>query len=91
MALNDEKIHLLAAAIYETRLLLSDYLGGCNQGDPNVREAAHLSYALHNAAQQILDGEDFDLDKTVNRIRSISNIIPGSDLPSRVLGDDTAD
>jgi len=85
MALNDDKIRLLASALYEIRILLSDYLGSHHDGDQNVREAAHLSYALHNDALAVLEGSEFDLEAAKKRIQSISGIISGSELSSRVL------
>lgn len=84
-------LRLLAAAVYDIRLQLSNYLGNGNESDLNLREAAHLSYALHDAALQIMEGNDYDLDSAINRIRAIGQIIPGSELPARILGDRPAD
>lgn len=50
MSLDDEMLRLLAAAVYEIRLMLSDHFGSGNESDLNLREASHLSYALHDAA-----------------------------------------
>ena len=47
---------ILAPGIHEIRLLLAGYLESQNAGDPVVRRAAHLAYALHHEALSIIDG-----------------------------------
>lgn len=46
----------VALALYQIRILLSDYLGSQNEGDIVVRQAAHLAYALHNEALAVVEG-----------------------------------
>lgn len=67
---------LMAAAIYEIRLLLSAHLGSESDSDPCVRLAAHLAYALHNDALAMLEGDgDFDLDSAQKRIKTAESIV----------------
>ncbi len=87
---HDEKIQLLAAALYEVRLLLGAYLGSNNEADESIREAAHLSYALHNEAEAVSRGGDFDLDAAIRRVEAIEKILPGSTVSKRVLGNRNA-
>lgn len=91
MPSSESDIKLLAKAVYETRLLLSGYLGSSNEGDAAVRQAAHLSYALHNEALAVIEGRGFELRAATRRIRAIDSIIPGCDLSSRILDDDLAE
>ena len=73
---SEEQIKMMAAAIYEIRILLSSYLGSKNEGDPSVRLAAHLSYALHNQAEEFMDGKtDFDLESAYGRIKGAEKIV----------------
>jgi hypothetical protein len=83
---HDEKMQLLASALYEVRLLLGSYLGSNNEADESIREAAHLSYALHNDAEAVSRGSDFDLDAAIRRVEAIERILPGSTVSRRVLG-----
>ena len=55
----------MAQAVYEIRQLVSSYLGSENEGDPVVRRAAHLAYALHNEALAVLENRTFDCEKAV--------------------------
>ena len=70
----DKRIKLLAKAIYEIRQLLADALGSENKNEINVRLAAHLSYALHNEDLQILENDDFDIDRALSKIEKIDEI-----------------
>ena len=71
-----EHARLMAAAVYEIRLLLSDHLGTECNSDPCVRLAAHLAYALHNDALAVLEpDEEFDLDAARKRIRAAESIV----------------
>jgi hypothetical protein len=72
------KEQLLAFAIYEIRLLLAHHLGSCDAADPPVRAAAHLAYALHNEADAVLRGEDFDVERAVDRLRAIDRMLATS-------------
>lgn len=72
----DRQLKLMAAAIYEIRLLLSKYLGSKNESDDSVRLAAHLSYALHNDALSIIEGGGgFDVDAAKKRIRQAEVVV----------------
>jgi hypothetical protein len=71
MSENPSQAKILAQGIYEMRLLLSAYLGSQNEGDPLVRRAAHLAYALHNDALAVIEGGTFDTTKAVDRIRAV--------------------
>ncbi len=73
---NSEHARLMAAAVYELRLLLSDHLGSECDSDPCLRLAAHLAYALHNDALAMLEhDETFDLDAARRRIRAAEFIV----------------
>lgn len=65
---------ILAQAIYEIRLLLSDYLGSEAEGDIAVREAAHLAYALHNDALTVLDGKSFNEKHAISKIGAVDTM-----------------
>ena len=65
---------ILAQGIYEIRLLLSGYLGSQNTGDPVVRRAAHIAYALHNEALAVTEGGTFDCAKAVDKIRAVDRM-----------------
>ncbi len=71
---NPSQSKILAQGIYEIRLLLSDYLGSQNEGDPLVRRAAHLAYALHNEALSVLEGETFDSAAAVDKISALDDM-----------------
>jgi hypothetical protein len=65
---------ILAQGIYEIRLLLAGYLGSQNAGDPAVRRAAHIAYALHNEALAVTEGGTFDSAKAVDKIRAVDRM-----------------
>jgi hypothetical protein len=65
---------ILAQGIYEIRLLLSGYLGSQNSGDPAVRRAAHLAYALHNEALSVIEGGTFDSAKALDKVRAVDTM-----------------
>ena len=52
---SDPRTLVLAHAVYEMRLLLSGYLGSMNDGPLAARVSAHLSYALHNIALDVIE------------------------------------
>jgi len=85
MSSDDDRIRLLARALYEIRLLLGDYLGSQNAAPLHLREAAHLSYALHNEALASFEGRDFDLEEAISKIQAIERILPESKVAARVL------
>jgi hypothetical protein len=72
---------ILAQCIYEIRLLLSGYLGSHSEGDPAVRRAAHLAYALHNEALSVVDGGTFDSAKAIDRVRAVDRMFEESFAP----------
>jgi hypothetical protein len=65
---------ILAQGIYEIRLLLSGYLGSQNAGDPVVRRAAHLAYALHDEALAVIEGGTFDSTKAMDKVRAVDRM-----------------
>lgn len=69
---------ILAQGIYEIRQLLSDFLGSQNAGDPRVRRAAHLAYALHIEALSVIDGGTFDSEKAVDKVRAVDKMFEES-------------
>jgi len=71
----DESHRIMAAAVYEIRLLLANYLGDDCKADPDVRLAAHLSYALHNAASSIMNDRPYaDIEEMKSRIKNAQEI-----------------
>lgn len=78
MTISDEQVKLLAAALYEIRLLLSKYLGSGSDEDVCVRLAAHLAYALHEQADKLIrDDAAFHVDEVVLRIAKAERMIGG--------------
>jgi hypothetical protein len=69
---------IMAQGIYEIRLLLSAYLGSQNAGDPAVRRAARLAYALHNEALAVIEGRTFDGAKEMDKIRAVDRMFDES-------------
>lgn len=75
MSVGDEQTRLLAAALYEIRLLLQTYRGD----DENVRLAERLAYSLHNDALSVLEGKpSFDVAASRKRIEIAQNIAGGT-------------
>jgi len=75
-----EPERLFAQALYEIRLLLAGYLGSWNVGSLNevdlcVRQAAHLSYALHNEALQSLAGETIDMGPALAGLAAVDRML----------------
>ena len=71
----EESHRIMAAAVYEIRLLLANYLGDDCDADPDVRLAAHLSYALHNDASAIMNGKPCnDVSEMKSRIKKAQQI-----------------
>ena len=62
---------LLAHALYEIRVLLAGYLGSTNEGDPVVRRAAHLAYALHNEALAVTEGRGFAIEDALQKLSAV--------------------
>jgi len=78
MPFTQSQTKILAQGIHEIRLLLSGYLGSQNAGDPVVRRAAHLAYALHNEALSIIEGGTFDSEKAVDKVRTVDKMFEES-------------
>ena len=72
------EVKILAAAVYEIRLLLSNYLGSQNTAERNVVEAAHLAYALHNEALAVLENRSFDQLAAFSKIKAVDKIFGGN-------------
>jgi hypothetical protein len=90
MVANTTEAKLLAHALYEIRILLAPYLGSTAEGPLNVRIAAHLAYALHNEAFAIMERQNFDLEKSLAKIKAIDTILnvqDGSRFLNTVMSD----
>lgn len=73
---NDKRAEMLAAALYEIRILLSNYLGSNNESSIEVRLAAHLAYALHNEAEGLISGDSiFEKESTLAKIKAIESVV----------------
>lgn len=66
---------LLAFAVYEIRLLLAEHLGSECDSHPSIRAAAHLSYALHNEADAVMQGASFDVVQAVARLAAVDRML----------------
>lgn len=77
--MSEAESKLLAAALYQCRILLGDYLGPESDVSTHLRLAAHLAYALHNDALAAMDGRAFDVQASLARIANIDRIIGGKD------------
>ena len=85
MGISQEK--LFAVALNEIRELLSGYLGSNLKEPMEVREAAHLAYALHNEAQASIDGEEININDALKKIEEIDKILGenfGGELSSKI-------
>lgn len=78
-----DQIKTLAFAIYESRVLLAGHLGSGAPGDLEVRNAAHLVYALHNQALAVLEGQPFDSEKAQMAIVRVDEMF-GTSLSTRL-------
>ena len=69
----DAQIKILAQAVYELRLLLSDHLGSTDKEMQCEAVSAHLAYALHNEALAIIENrpDDFDIDNAIESIKRV--------------------
>jgi hypothetical protein len=61
--------------VYELRLLLAGHLGSAAPGEPAVRTAAHLAYALHNQALAVLEGKPFDTAQAIKAISRVDELL----------------
>jgi hypothetical protein len=71
MSNSPSETRLLAHALYEIRVLLAGYLGTTSEGDPVVRRAAHLAYALHNEALAVTEGRSFSIDDALRKLAAV--------------------
>jgi len=69
---------LFAEALLEIRQLLSGYLGSTSDAPLDVRQAAHLAYALHNEALAVMEGTKSDFNHTLEMIEAIDSIVGGN-------------
>ena len=76
MAAGSSETHVqaVALALFQIRVLLSGYLGSADGGDPCVRQAAHLAYALHEEARKLLEGGDFDAGVMASRLAAVDEM-----------------
>lgn len=79
-----DQAKLLAKALYEIRLLLSDYVGSSVDADMSVRVAAHIAYALHNEALAVSEGKSFDLTTARSKVTAIDGVL-GKKVSERLL------
>ena len=81
--MNTEQERILAAAIYEIRLLLAGDLGSTSESPLTTRIAAHIAYALHNEADAVLKGRTFDPAAAISKLKAIDGLF-GTDDGSRL-------
>lgn len=78
----------IAFALLEIRQLLSSYLGSEVDAPMPVRIAAHIAYALHNEADAVISGRQFDVEAAARKIGAIDRFLGVSDgtaLMNRIL------
>ena len=75
MPIHSDQTKVLAQAIVEIRILLSGYLGSENEGPLEVRQAAHLAYALHNQALAVLEGKSFDVQESIKGLAFSDSVL----------------
>ena len=78
-----DQIKTFAFILYESRLLLAGHLGSDAPGDVAVRNAAHLTYALHNQALAVLDGQSFNMEEAQRAIAKVDEMF-ATDLSKRL-------
>ena len=73
MDTKEAQVKILAQAVYELRLLLSDHLGSTSKDTVCEAVSAHLAYALHNEALAVIENrpDDFDIEKALESIRKV--------------------
>jgi hypothetical protein len=62
----DLEKRLLAAAVFELRVLLSSYIDHDNKSSAGT--AGLLAYALHNQALSVLDGRSFNVTEALDAV-----------------------
>ena len=74
MTATADQAKILAFAVFELRLLLAGHLGSNAVGEPSVRAAAHLAYALHNQALAVLEGRQFNPTEAIEAIARVDQM-----------------
>ncbi|MBK6907003.1 MAG: hypothetical protein IPH08_07905 [Rhodocyclaceae bacterium] len=74
MTATTDQAKILAFAVFELRLLLAGHLGSNAVGEPSVRAAAHLAYALHNQALAVLEGRQFNPTEAIEAIAKVDQM-----------------
>jgi hypothetical protein len=74
MTATTDQAKILAFAVFELRLLLAGHLGTNAVGEPSVRAAAHLAYALHNQALAVLEGRQFNPTEAIEAIARVDQM-----------------
>jgi len=76
METKDIQLKILAQAVYELRLLLSNHLGSRNDALLCESISAHLAYALHNEALAVLEDRpvEFEVEKALNNIKRVDEM-----------------
>jgi len=74
MAATTDQAKILAFAVFELRLLLAGHLGSNAVGEPSVRAAAHLAYALHNQALAVLEGRQFNPTEAIEAVARVDQM-----------------
>jgi hypothetical protein len=74
MTATTDQAKILAFAVFELRLLLAGHLGSNAVGEPSVRAAAHLAYALHNQALAVLEGRQFNPTEAIEAIARVDQM-----------------
>jgi hypothetical protein len=61
--------------LYINPVVLSGYLGSESEANKSIRLAAHLSYALHNEAEKILEGKaDCESEVIIDKIKAAQKL-----------------
>jgi len=68
----DLEKRLMAAALFEMRVLLAPYI--CQRED-SVGAAADFAYALHNQALAILDGRPIDVHAALDSMKRLEPVL----------------
>ncbi|WP_110970431.1 hypothetical protein [Pseudomonas huaxiensis] len=74
-----EQTRLLALALLEIRVLLTDFLGSDVDAPMSVRVAAHMAYALHNEAEAVYNNSGFQIEQVSAKIAAIDQILGVTD------------
>jgi hypothetical protein len=73
---------LLAAALYQLRILLAPLAGP--GADDGLKTAERLAYALHNDALAVMDGESFNCEAALARIERLIGGEEGRSIASQL-------